>query len=426
MSGPRAGMSPPPVLRTMRPFAADGHSDVMHAPSTEAPTRTLTVEGTEITLLGTAHVSSQSMADVRTAVAEGDFDAIAVELCGPRHQRLSGETDWSDMDLFQIVRSGRAGMVAAQLALSAYQERLGDQLGVEPGAEMRVAMEAAEERGRPLWLIDRDVGTTLKRLVRSIPWYQRWSLLSGLLITCVSRPKLEEGEIEQLKEGDVLESTFAEFASRSPTLHRIMIAERDRYMASKLIERIRADRPQRVLAVVGAGHLAGIAQQLAHEPPTPQARRQLDVVPPRGRIVRALPWIVAALILSGFAIGFARSPALGGRLVIEWVAINGTLTAVGAILARAHPLTVLTGFLAAPLTSLNPTIGAGMVTGAVETLLRRPRGSDFDTLREQLRRPRDWWRNRVTRILLVFVLSTAGSAAATYIGGARILEQLLR
>ena len=419
-------MSARATLRTMRPFPDHGYTDVTHASTTAAPTRTLTVEGTEITLLGTAHVSSQSMEDVRRAVAEGDYDAVAVELCGPRHQRLSGRADWSDMDLFQVVRSGRAGMVAAQLALSAYQERLGDQLGVEPGAEMRAAIEAAQERDRPLWLIDRDVGTTLKRLVRSIPWYQRWSLLSGLLLTCVSRPKLEEAEIERLKEGDVLESTFAEFASRSPTLYRIMIEERDRYMASKLFERVRSDRPRRVLAVVGAGHLDGIARQLADDPPTPESRRQLEVVPPRGRLVRALPWIVVALILSGFAIGFARSPALGGRLVLEWVAINGTLTALGAILARAHPLTVLTGFLAAPLTSLNPTIGAGMVTGAVETLLRRPRVSDFDTLREQLRRPRDWWRNRVTRILLVFVLSTAGSAAATYIGGARILEQLVR
>lgn len=391
-----------------------------------APTRTLTVEGTEVTLLGTAHVSSQSTADVRNAAAGGDYDAIAVELCKPRHQRLAGQSDWSDMDLFQVVRTGRAGMVAAQLALSAYQERLGDQLGVEPGAEMRAAMQAADERSRPLWLIDRDVGITLKRLVRSIPWYQRWSLLSGLLITCVSRPRLEEQEIEQLKEGDVLESTFAEFASRSPTLYRVMIAERDRYMASKLLERIRNDRPRRVLAVVGAGHLEGIAEQLANEPATPEARAALEAVPPRGRIVRALPWIVVALILSGFAIGFARSPALGSRLVVEWVAINGTLTALGAIIARAHPLTVLTGFLAAPLTSLNPTIGAGMVTGAVETLLRRPRVSDFDSLRAELRTPSAWWHNRVTRILLVFVLSTAGSAAATYIGGARILEQLLR
>jgi pheromone shutdown protein TraB len=196
-------------------------------------------------------------------------------------------------------------------------------------------------------------------------------------------------------------------------------------MASRLVERIRSDRPRRLLAVVGAGHLEGIAAQFAHEPPSPESRQALETVPPRGRFVRALPWIVAALILAGFAIGFARSPALGGRLVLEWVAINGTLTAIGAILARAHPLTVLAGFVAAPLTSLNPTIGAGMVTGAVETLLRRPRGSDFDTLREQLRHPRDWWRNRVTRILLVFVFSTAGSAAATYIGGARILEQLV-
>ncbi|MEF8833662.1 MAG: TraB/GumN family protein [Halofilum sp. (in: g-proteobacteria)] len=393
--------------------------------TSNVPTRTLTVDGTEVTLLGTAHVSSQSMEDVRHAVTGGDYDAVAVELCQPRYQRLIGADDWSDVDLFRIVRSGRAGMVAAQLALSAYQKRLGDQLGVEPGGEMRVAVESARERDLPLWLIDREIGITLKRLTRSVPWYQRWTLMTGLLATCLSRSKLEEEEIEQLKEGDVLESTFAEFSERSPTLYRVMIAERDRYMASHILERIRGERPRRLLVVVGAGHLDGLAERLESDPRPAGERAELERIPPRGYIIRILPWLlVVAIILSGFALGFARGPGFGARLVLDWVLINGTLTAIGAILARAHPLTVLTGFIAAPLTSLNPTIGAGMVTGAVETVLRRPRMSDFDTLRDQLAQPRNWWRNRVTRILLVFVFSTAGSAIATYVGGARIIEQL--
>jgi pheromone shutdown-related protein TraB len=392
--------------------------------TSDAPARTLTVDGTEVTLLGTAHVSNQSMEDVRRAIAEGGYDAVAVELCGPRHQRLIGNDDWSDVDLFRIVRSGRAGMVAAQLALSAYQKRLGDQLGVEPGGEMRVAVEAARERDLPLWLIDREIGTTLKRLTRSVPWYQRWTLITGLIATCLSRSKLEEEEIEKLKEGDVLESTFAEFSQRSPTLYRIMIAERDRYMAGHIFERIHRERPRRLLVVIGAGHLDGLAERLGSQPPSPAERAELEHIPPRGRFIRLLPWLVVAIILSGFALGFARGPEFGARLVMEWVLINGTLTAIGAILARAHPLTVIAGFIAAPLTSLNPTIGAGMVTGAVETVMRRPRMSDFDTLRDQLAQPRNWWRNRVTRILLVFVFSTAGSAIATYVGGARIIEQL--
>ena len=389
-----------------------------------APSRTLAVDGTEITLLGTAHVSRQSTEDVRAALRDGGHDAVAVELCRPRYQRLTGTDDWRDIDLFRIVRSGRAGMVAAQLALSAYQKRLADQLGVEPGGEMRAAVEAAESQALPLWLIDRDVGITLKRLVRSVPWYQRWGLLAGLLTSFLSRSRLEEREIEQLKQGDILENTFTEFAQQSPRLYEVLIAERDRYMAAHLRERIARERPRHVLAVVGAGHIRGIAEYLTDTADPAAERAVLERIPPRGWFIRALPWLVVAIVLSGFAIGFSRSAEFGSRLVAEWVLINGTLTALGAILARAHPVTVIAGFVAAPLTSLNPTIGAGMVTGAVETWFRRPRASDFDTLREQLARPRTWWSNRITRILLVFILSTAGSAAATYIGGARIIEQL--
>jgi pheromone shutdown-related protein TraB len=384
------------------------------------------VDGCDVTLLGTAHVSRRSEDDVRQALDSDAFDAAAVELCTPRLERLTGADDWREFDLLRIVRSGRAGMVAAQLALSAYQKRLADQLGVEPGGEMKAAVEAARARELPLWLIDRNIGVTLRRLVRSVPWYQRWFLVTGILATFLSRSDLEESDIERLKEGDILESTFTEFAERSPALYRVLIAERDRYMAATLRERIQATTPARVLAVVGAGHVDGIARHLADIDEPEAVRAELDRLPPRGRLLRVLPWVVVGVILAGFALGFARSPQFGLRLVGEWVLINGTLTAIGAILARAHPLTVVTGFVAAPLTSLNPTIGAGMVTGAVEALLRRPRVSDFDHLREEIGQPRRWWRNRVTRILLVFLFCTAGSAAATYIGGARILEQLAR
>ncbi len=181
-----------------------------------------------------------------------------------------------------------------------------------------------------------------------------------------------------------------------------------------------------MLAVVGAGHLAGIAEQLERTPaPDPAAEcAELDSTPPRSRLTRVLPWLVVAVIISGFVIGFVRNPQLGWRLVGDWVLINGGLCALGTAIARGHPLSIMTAFVAAPLTSLNPTIGSGMVVAAVETMLRRPRPGDFETLREQLTRPRDWWSNRVTRILLVFVLSTAGSAIGTYVGGFRILEAL--
>lgn len=393
----------------------------------QAPTRTLCVGDTEVTLLGTAHVSRQSAEDVRAALDAQDYDAVAVELCQPRYEHLSGEHDWRDLDLFQVIRSGRAGMVAAQLALSAYQKRLADQLDIEPGAEMRAAIEAANARRLPLWLIDRNIGITLKRLLRTVPGWQRWSLMSGMFSTFLTRTKVEEEDIERLKQGDLLENSFTEFAQQSPQLYQALVAERDRYMASRLRELIAGEKPARILVVIGAGHLDGLARQLGEAVRDPQTeRRELETVPPAGRFMQLLPWLVVAIILLGFGIGFARGPELGWQLVTEWVLINGTLTAIGALVALAHPLTVITAFFAAPLTSLNPTIGAGMVTAAVQTAVSPPQMSDFDTVRDQITRLRGWWQNRVARILLVFVFCTLGSAAATYIAGFRIFEQLAR
>lgn len=391
----------------------------------EAPRQDLTVDGTAVTLLGTAHVSRSSIEDVQRTLATGDYDAVAVELCGARYRRLTGTDDWNQTDLVRIIRSGQGGMVAAQLALSAYQKRLADQLDVEPGGEMRGAIEAAAQRGLPLWCVDRDIGVTLKRLVRSLPWYQRWVLVNGLLASLFTRSGVDEADIENLKQGDVLESTFSEFADRSPTLYRVLVTERDRYMAANLRERISRERPRRLLVVVGAGHLKGLAEQLGESGDPQDTRTALENIPARGLFSRLLPWLVVAVIITGFAIGFRRSPELGWQLVTDWVVINGTLTTVGALLARAHPVTVVTAFIAAPLTSLNPLIGAGMVTAAVETAFRRPRIVDFENLREQVTRLRGWYANRATRILLVFVFCTVGSVAATYIAGFRIFEQLV-
>jgi len=400
-------------------------ADGATATGVEAPRRTLHVDGTEVTLLGTAHVSKQSVEDVRQELARGDYDAVAVELCEPRYQRLTGTDDWADIDLFRIIRQGRAGMVAAQLALSAYQKRLADQLGVQPGAEMKAAIDGARENQHSLWLVDRNIGITLKRLVRTVPWYQRWPLLMGILTTAMTRSEVEAEEIENLKEGDMLENTFSEFAERSPKLYNTLVDERDRYMAARVREQIAAERPRKVLVVVGAGHLRGLANYLAENEDPKAERNRLELLPPPGKFLRWLPWIVVAVIVTGFAIGFSRSPELGWQLVRDWVLINGTLTAVGAIIARAHIITVIGAFLAAPLTSLNPTIGAGMVTAAIQTAVRPPVMRDFQELRERITEARYWWTNRLTRVLLVFVFCTAGSASATYIAGFRIFEQLL-
>lgn len=390
------------------------------------PVVELDFEGRRLTLLGTAHVSRLSAEAVTRRLESGDYDAVAIELCPSRHQTLLDANRLAGMDLLQVVRQGKAAMVAASLALAAYQQRLAEQFGIEPGAEMRAAIEGARRARLPVWLIDREVGITLRRVYRSVPWWRRGGLFAGLAASLLSREQVSEAEIERLKSGDMLESTFAQFAESAPELYSSLIDERDRYMAARLGVELRAGNAERVLVVVGAGHLQGLARYLAEPPADPAASlAALEHIPPRGRGPRRLAWAMVVAVLGGFAYGFSRSPELGWQLVADWALINGGLAALGTLAAAGHPLSIVTAFVAAPFTSLNPFVGAGMVTAAVELLLRRPRVGDFEQLRQDTQRLSGWWRNRVSRVLLVFVLSTLGSAIGTYVAGFRIAGRLL-
>ena len=389
------------------------------------PIRRVQRDGTHYTLIGTAHVSRASADAVRELAGSGAFDAIAVELCQARYDALTAERKWTDLDLYRVLREGKAGLVMANLALSAYQRRIAEQFGIEPGAEMRAAVAAAKRAGIPLQLIDRDLATTLRRSYASVPWYKRLYLMSGLALGMVSSEQIDEEAIEKLKEGDILESTFTEFAEHSPQLYEALISERDRYMAARLREENVSAPDRNVLVVIGAGHMEGLARNLENNPADPaQERAELETQPPRARWPRLIPWAIMVLVLTGFYIGFSRSPELGWQLVFIWVAINGGLAALGALIARGHPLTVLSAVIAAPITSLNPTIAAGMVTGLVESWLRKPRVADLENLRFDITTLKGWFRNPATRILLVFFLSNLGSAIGTWVAGFKIFGAL--
>jgi pheromone shutdown-related protein TraB len=391
----------------------------------EQPIRHISRDGVEYTLLGTAHVSRASAEAVKEMAGSGDFDAIAVELCQARYDALTAERKWTDLDLYKIIRQGKAGLVMANLALSAYQRRIAEQFGIEPGAEMRAATIAAKERDLPLQLVDRDLAITLRRSYASVPWYKRIYLMTGLALGMVSSEEIDEEAIEKLKEGDILESTFTEFAEQSPELFEALIAERDRFMAARLRQENTDSNGRKVLVVIGAGHMEGLAKQLESGLENPESERQkLEALPPKARWPKILPWAIMILVFSGFLIGFSRSPELGWQLVIFWVAINGGLAALGALIARGHPLTILSAVIAAPLTSLNPTIAAGMVTGLVESWVRKPLVSDLENLRFDITTVKGWFRNPATRILLVFFLSNLGSAIGTWVAGFKIFGAL--
>jgi len=391
----------------------------------QEPRAEIALGRSHVTLLGTAHVSRTSAEAVSALLAGGGYDAVAVELCPSRYNALIDPDALARMDLFRVIREGKTGMVAASLALGAYQQRLADQFGIEPGAEQRAAVAYARANHKPVLLIDREIGVTLKRVLHNVPWWKRFGLIAGLVASVVSREEVSEEEIEGLKDGDMLETTFAEFAEDREDLFLPLIDERDRYMAARLRQEVDAHAGERVLAVVGAGHLKGVARYLEEGVEAPDRTiAGLDHLPTPSRWPKLIPWAIVCLVFLGFAIGFMRSPDLGWQLVLDWVLINGGLSALGALAAAAHPLTVITAFLAAPVTSLNPTVGAGMVTAAVEIFLRRPRVGDFGTLRHDTTALRGWWRNRVSRTLLVFLFSTLGSAAGTYLAGFRIFDRL--
>ncbi len=393
--------------------------------SDQEPRADVRIGDSRITLLGTAHVSRASADQVEKLLQSGEYDAVAVELCPGRYNALIDPDALSRMDLFKVFRQGKASMVAANLALGAYQQRLAEQFDIEPGAEQRAAVHYARDNHRPVLLIDREIGVTLKRVLRNVPWWKRFGLFAGLLASVISREEVSEEEIEALKEGDMLETTFAEFAADRQDLFHPLISERDEYMAARLLQEVAANSHENILAVIGAGHLKGVKGYLEQGISDPAATiAELDHLPRPSRWPKLVPWLVVALVLIGFAVGFARSPSLGWQLVMDWVLINGVLSALGALVAAAHPLTVVTAFLAAPITSLNPTVGAGMVTAAVEIYLRKPRVGDFSRLRHDTSELKGWWRNRVSRTLLVFLFSTLGSAAGTYVAGFRIFERL--
>lgn len=424
------------------PEAVRLSAEQLVAMADEQPAAVVEHGGVRFTLLGTAHVSKASAEVVSRMADSGAFDAVAIELDQGRYASLTDSQNWQKVDLFKIIRQGKAAMLAVNLALSAFQQRLADQFGIEPGAEMRAAIDSAKAANLPLLLVDRDIGITLRRVYGNMGWWKRMMLLSGLLASVFSREEIEEDEIERLKEGDILEATFTEFAENSEQMYLPLITERDQYMVAKLLTQTGAaagaPRYQDVLVVIGAGHLKGMRAALESDGRVPgmpdpaegeesseQATiERLEQLPPPGKWLKIIPWIIVAVLIAGFILGFMRSPNLGLSLIGDWALISASLAGLGAIIALAHPVTILATIVASPFTALHPLIGIGPVASLVEVWFRRPSVGDFETLKVDVTTWRGWWRNRAARALLVFVLTTLGGATGTWVALGRIFGRL--
>ena len=382
------------------------------------------LNNSEITLIGTAHVSQLSVEMVEEKIATGDYDCVAVELCSPRLENITNQAWWKNLDIYQIFKKKKAGLLLINLALTAYQKRLAERIGVEAGKEMVRAVELSHEKGLRLEVIDRNISTTLHRLVTEVSFWQKMKIVGGLIIGVFVGEEISEEQIEDLKRGDMLHAVVSEFGEELPEIKRVLIDERDEYMVGRLAQISASDdAPKKILGLVGAGHLMGMMASI-DSPPDAGHLQELDQKPPPSKTGLYVGWGICILILSMFVVGFKQSPELGGQLVATWILLNGGLSALGTALALGHPVSIFAAFFAAPLTSLNPTIGAGMVVGLVESYMRKPKVGDFETLREDITHYSMWWKNRVARLLLIFFFSSFGSMIGTYAAGASIVTQL--
>ncbi|MEA2102824.1 MAG: TraB/GumN family protein [Thermodesulfobacteriota bacterium] len=364
-------------------------------------------DGREIVLLGTAHVSRDSVEEVQQLMAETRPDVVAIELCQGRYDIIKNPDAWRQTDIMQVIKDKKASLLFANLIMSSFQKRIGAKLGIRPGQEMIAAIDAAEAAGIEIALIDRPIQPTLKRAWRMLSFFERMRLIFSGIGSVFAADDIEEEDIERLKEQDVLTAAIEEIAHEAPIIKKVLIDERDAYMARKLSDL----GNKRVMAVVGAGHLQGMMRNLE----TPDADlTELEKVPEKkgGFWKWVIPVLVLAFVIGGF---FFKGQEQGYEIVKWWLLCNAVFASLGAIAAMAHPITILVAGIISPITSLNPTLAAGWFAGLSEAYLRRPTVEAFEDLQTDTSTVRGFWRNPITRILMVVVFANLGSSLGAFV-----------
>lgn len=379
----------------------------------------LTYGDKEIMLVGTAHVSHESAELVREIIKTEKPDTVCVELCSSRYQAMTQKDSWRNTDIVKIIREKKSFVLLANLLLSSFQRRVARKLDIQPGQEVLNAITAAQEENAQIVTVDRDIRVTLSRAWRLIGLWDKMKLLTELVFSFGSVDDISEEEIEKMKNEDMLETILKEVGKSQPKLKKILIDERDLFLA----ESIRTAPGKRIVAVVGAGHTPGIKAHFADEHID---IAELTAMPPKGRAGTYIKWgipiAIVLIVLGGFFFGGSK---LGADMVIWWFAVNATGAFLGSLAALSHPLTILAATVSGPFTSLNPTIAAGWVAGLVEATLRKPKVADLENLYNDILSFKGFWHNKVTRLLLVVVLTNLGSAIGTLVAFPVLLKYLL-
>lgn len=368
----------------------------------------LTYEDKEVTLIGTAHVSRESAEQVGHVIEQEKPDTVCIELCESRYQSITQKKKWQETELIKVIREKKAYVLLSNLMLAYFQKRIGQRLGIRPGEEIIRAIQAAEAVGARICLADRDIRITLSRTWRLMGFWKKIKLLVQLVTSAGDFDSVSEEDIEKMKTEDVLEMLLSEIGEAFPEIRRVLIDERDQYLAHE----IRAAPGKRIVAVVGAGHVPGIERYWRSSIDLTELTR----MPPKARFISLFKWGIPALIIALIVAGFLIAGASAGTHMIKWwIIANATLAGLGAAIALGHPLTILTAIGASPLTSLNPMIAAGWFSGLVEVLVGKPKVRDFEGLPEDISTLRGFWRNKIIRVLLVVVFTNIGSSLGAFV-----------
>ena len=368
----------------------------------------------EIILVGTAHVSKESVEQVENTIRTEQPGRVCIELDAGRFKQMREGQDWSKLNIGQVLKNGQGFLMLASLVLSSYQRRLGMGVGTTQGQEMMIAATVCDELKIPYSYSDRDIQTTLRRAWSESSFWQKMKMLGALIGSAFSNEKISEEELESLKQKSAMESMMEELAEYLPAVKGVFIDERDQFLATNIF----LEKEKKVVAVVGAGHMNGIVEWLEA---LEKGEREADLkavsqVSPPNKWVSKLPWLITVAVVALIASGFIRNGARQGfEMLLVWVLANGTLSALGSIIALAHPLTIIISFAAAPITSMNPTIGVGIVTGIIQSWVRKPRVQDLENLNDDIASVKGFYKNRLTKVLLVFILSSIGSSIGTFV-----------
>ncbi|NMH69995.1 TraB/GumN family protein [Bacillus sp. RO3] len=372
------------------------------------------IDGKEYILIGTAHVSRLSAEQVKEVIEGEQPDTVCVELDEPRYQSIIEGDKWRDTDIFRVIKDKKATLLLMNLAIGSFQRRMAKQFGIKPGQEMIQGIESAKETGAELVLADRNIQITFSRIWNSVGFSGKAKLLTQIVYSIFSNDTITEEELEKIKSQDMLDSMLNEFTQVFPKLKTPLIDERDQYLAQKI-----KDAPgEKVVAVLGAAHVPGISKEIYKE----HDLDKLNERPAKSKWPKIIGWAIPVMILAVIAYTFVSNPDAGIQQGISWILWNGGFSALGVAIAMGHPLAILTAFVAAPFTSLNPLLAAGWFAGFVQAYFRRPNVGDFDSLSEDVLSIKGFWRNKVTRILLIVVLANLGSSLGTVIGGADVVR----